>query len=70
MPLGTTPVPVHNGHVIPSCATMALRMKALLFGNLLRNVASSSSALNATICDFGGAASHEFVSVTAEKPVH
>src|ERR671934_2912443 len=53
MPLGTTPVPLHSGQAMPSWATIALRMKALLFGSLFRNSASSSSTLKATISDFG-----------------
>src|SRR5262245_7665408 len=39
---------------MPSWAAMALRMKALLLGSLLRNSASSSSTLNATTAVLGG----------------
>src|SRR3954465_15133544 len=53
MPLGTMPVPLQSGQAMPSWATIALRMKALLFGSLFRKSASSSSTLKATICDFG-----------------
>src|SRR5579871_5842303 len=53
MPRGTTPAPVQSGQVMPSWATIALRMNALLLGSLLRNSARSSSTLNATIWDFG-----------------
>src|SRR5215213_5811832 len=51
MPRGTTPDPVHSGQVIPNWARIALRMKSLLLGRSLRNSASSSSTLNATILD-------------------
>src|SRR5581483_2592269 len=36
---------------MPNWARIALRMKSLLFGRLLRNRANSSSTLNATISD-------------------
>src|SRR5262245_956968 len=39
---------------MPSCAAIALRMKALLFGSLFRNSASCSSTLKATTAVFGG----------------
>src|SRR5438552_17921189 len=52
MPRGTTPETVHKGQVMPNWARIALRMNSLLFGSLSRNRASSSSTLNATICDF------------------
>src|SRR5438034_8853829 len=38
---------------MPSWSAMALRMKALLFGSLLRNSASSSSTLKATTLVLG-----------------
>src|SRR5437588_382212 len=52
MPRGTTPEPVHKGQVMPNWARIALRMNSLLLGSLSRNSASSSSTLNAPICDF------------------
>src|SRR5215472_15704886 len=39
---------------MPSWATIALRMKALLFGSSLSSLASSSSTLNATTAALGG----------------
>ena len=48
------PLPLHSGQAMPSCASMALRMKALLLGSLFRNSASSSSTLKATTAVFGG----------------
>src|SRR5438477_12659868 len=39
---------------MPSCAAIAFRIKALLFGSLFRNSASFSSTLKATTAVFGG----------------
>src|SRR5687768_10612413 len=54
MPRLTTPAPLQSGQAMLSWAAMALRMKALLLGSLLRKSANSSSTLNATIFVLGG----------------
>src|SRR5262245_27470003 len=56
MPRGTTPLPLHSGQARPSCASIALRMKALLFGSLSSSSASSFSTLKATTAVFWGLA--------------
>src|SRR5689334_2189037 len=48
-----TPLPLHSGQAMPIWAAMALRMKALLLGNLLSSSASSFSTLKATTAVFG-----------------
>src|SRR5258708_5239658 len=54
MPRGTTPLPLQSGQATPSWAAIALRMNALLFGNLFNSSASSLSTLKATTAVFGG----------------
>src|SRR5262249_44366191 len=48
MPRVTTPAPLHSGQAVLIWAAIALRMKALLLGSLLRKSDSSSSTVKAT----------------------